>query len=295
MRAGRWLLTGAVVVGLMACSALQVAYRQAPNLSYWWINGQVGLSDAQSPLVRQDVDAFFAWHRQQGLPELTSQLRRWQAQARNDWSADQVCREVEWLRGRGLQALDQVLPALARMSLQLQPAQLQRLERKQADSNRDFRQDFVDGNTQARTDKRVERTSKRLKQFYGSVSPEQEALLRQWLDRSPWDAQRAFAERQRRQQDMRDTIRLVQASHGNRPAGDTAAAPMAVQTALRAVAERALNPSAPDAKAYNEAFLRHSCAQLAAVHNSMSPNQRQELARTLGRYADELTSIMRPD
>ncbi len=289
-----WLL-GAAVAVLAACSTVQLAYRQAPNLSYWWIDRQLDLNDAQEALVRQDVDAFFAWHRQQGLPELTSQLRRWQAQARNDWTADQVCREVEWLRGRAWQAIDQALPAAARLSLQLQPAQLQRLARQQADSNQDFQEDFVDGSPQARIDKRVERTSKRFTQFYGSVSAEQEALLRQWLARSPWDGQRALAERQRRQQDMRDTVRAVQTAHGSRPAGDTAAAPAAVQTALRAVAERALNPSAPETKAYNDAFQRHSCAQLAALHNSMSAAQRQELARTLGRYADDLASFTRPD
>jgi hypothetical protein len=295
MRPVRLWLLGAAVSVLAACSAVQLAYRQAPNLSYWWIDRQLNLDDAQEALLRQDVDAFFVWHRQQGLPELTSQLRRWQAQARNDWTAEQVCREVDWLRGRAWQALDQTLPAAARLSLQLQPVQLQRLARQQAESNQEFRKDFVDGSPQVRIDKRVERTSKRLQQFYGSLSTEQEALLRQWLARSPWDGQRALAERQRRQQDMRDTIRLVQTSHGSRPTGDASAAPAVVQTALREAAERALNPSAPDAKAYNEAFQRHSCAQLAAIHNSMSANQRQELARTLGRYADELTSVMRPD
>ena len=96
-----WLL-GAAVAVLAACSTVQLAYRQAPNLSYWWIDRQLDLNDAQEALVRQDVDAFFAWHRQQGLPELTSQLRRWQAQARNDWTVDQVCRDVDWVRERAL-------------------------------------------------------------------------------------------------------------------------------------------------------------------------------------------------
>jgi hypothetical protein len=41
--------------------------------------------------------------------------------------------------------------------------------------------------------------------------------------------------------------------------------------------------------------MQHSCAQLAAVHNSMNPAQRTELARTLGNYADELGSFTRPD
>jgi hypothetical protein len=294
-RAARWWLLGAAVAVLSACSAVQLAYRQAPNLMAWWINGQFNFNDAQAALVRQDVDAFFAWHRQQGLPELTGQLRRWQAQARNDWTADQVCREVDWVRERALQALDQGMPAMARMSLQLQPAQLQRLERKQAERNQEFREDFVQGSADERLDKRVERTAKRLKQFYGSLSAEQEALLRQWLARSPWDAQRSLADRQRQQQDIRDTIRLVQTRHGTRPSGDATPAPAAVQNTLRAIADRSLQPSDPQARASQEAFVRHSCAQLAAVHNSMSPAQRQELARTLGRYADELASFMRPD
>lgn len=294
-RAARLWLLGATVAVLAACSTVQLAYRQAPNLMMWWINGQFSFNDAQAALVRQDVDAFFVWHRQQGLPELTAQLRQWQARAGRDWSADEVCREVDWVRERGLQALDQGMPAMARMSLQLQPAQLQRLESKQAERNRDFAKDFVDGTPQSRLDKRVERTAKRLKQFYGSLSTEQEALLRQWLERSPWDPQRSLADRQRLQQDIRDSIRLVQTRHGTRPSGDTAPAPAAVHTTLRAIADRTLQPSDPQARASQEAFVRHSCAQLAALHNSMSAAQRQALARTLGRYADDLGSFMRPD
>jgi hypothetical protein len=294
-RPARWAVGLLAVSLLAACSALQLAYRQAPNLTYWWLNGQFSFNDAQSVLVRQDVDSFFAWHRKQALPELSNQLRRWQGLARSDWNTDQVCREVDWVRARLLQAFDQSAPAMARMSLQLQPGQLDRLKRKQTERNQEVRDDFVDGDTQARLDRRLERTAKRMRQFYGSLTTEQEALLRSWLARSPWDAQRSLSERMRLQQDIRDTIRLVQTTHGSRQPGDTAAAPVAVQISLRSVLDRAVNPSNPTTKAYNDAFMQHSCAQLAAVHNSMSPAQRTELARTLGNYADELGSFTRPD
>jgi hypothetical protein len=187
------------------------------------------------------------------------------------------------------------MPAMARMSLQLQPAQLQRLERKQTERNQDFIEDFVSGTPQERLDKRVERSAKRIKQFYGSLSSDQEALLRQWLERSPWDAQRALASRQRLQQDIVNSVRAVQSRHRTRPSGDTAPAPTGVATALRAIADSALQPADPATRANQDAFQRHSCAQLAALHNSMSAAQRQELDRTLGRYADDLASFIRPD
>ena len=294
-RPARWAVGLLAVSLLAACSALQLAYRQAPNLTYWWLNGQFSFNDAQSVLVRQDVDSFFAWHRKQALPELSNQLRRWQGLALSDWKADQVCREVDWVLARLLQAFDQSAPAMARMSLQLQASQLLSWQQKQTDSNEEFQEDFVQGDTQERLDRRLERTAKRMRQFYGSLSTEQEALLRSWLARSPYNPQKALTERLRRQQDIRDTIRLVQTTHGSRQPGDTAAAPVAVQISLRGVLDRAVNPSNPTTKAYNDAFMQHSCAQLAAVHNSMNPAQRTELARTLGNYADELGSFTRPD
>ena len=59
----RALVLGLLSLVLVGCSALRLAYNQAPSLGYWWIDGYADLNEAQTGQLRRDIDAFFAWHR----------------------------------------------------------------------------------------------------------------------------------------------------------------------------------------------------------------------------------------
>ena len=56
----RALVLGLLSLVLVGCSALRLAYNQAPSLSYWWIDGYADLNEAQTGQMRRDIDAFFA-------------------------------------------------------------------------------------------------------------------------------------------------------------------------------------------------------------------------------------------
>jgi hypothetical protein len=66
----------ALVLVLGACSTARLAYNQAPNLLYWWLDGYMDFTSAQSPQARQDIDAFLAWHRSNELPTYARQLQQ---------------------------------------------------------------------------------------------------------------------------------------------------------------------------------------------------------------------------
>ena len=88
----------ALLALLGGCTAARLAYNQAPNLSYWWIDSHVDFAADQSFDVRNDIDAFFQWHRREELPVYAGLLREWQAMAARDVEAREVCAQADTVR-----------------------------------------------------------------------------------------------------------------------------------------------------------------------------------------------------
>jgi hypothetical protein len=272
----RTLVVLGLVAGLAACTAARFAYNQAPQLSHWWLDRHFDFDDSQSAQVRDEIDGFFAWHRREELPVYADWLRQWQTTARRDITPEETCAQFETIRARLWRAGEQTLAPFARLAQGLTPAQLQYLQQRQASSNDDFERDFLRGTPAQRLERRLDTAASRSERFYGPLSPEQRQLLRQWLERSPWDPQRTQAERLRRQADLLHALREAQREPAR--AGD----------ALRAHAERLLRSPTPGYQAHSEAAVRHGCAQFAALHNSTTPAQRERAARELQGYEADL-------
>lgn len=266
----------ATVLALTACTTARLAYTQAPTLSYWWLDSHFDFDGEQASQVRGDIDGFFAWHRREELPVYADQLRRWQAMAPHDISADEACQQFETARRRLVGASERLIEPFARLAPQLTPAQLEHLNRRQARSNDEFARDFLRGTPEQRLQRRLDATVERYERFYGRLSDAQREGLRQSLAASPWDAQRTQAERERRQADLLHALREAQAQ------------PARARALLRGYAERLVVSPTPGYAAQSEAAIRHGCAQFAALHNSATPGQRERLARQLQGYEKDL-------
>lgn len=295
-RCWRALALAAAALLLAGCSALQLGYNQAPSLIYWWVDGYADLDDAQSTRVRQDIDRFLAWHRQTELPAYAERLRQWRALAAGDLSADQVCAQTEVLRSAADRLIERGHEPLARLALSITPAQLLHMERHQAKGNEGFEKDFLRGNAQQRLERRLERAVDRYETLYGSLSKAQVALVRQGLLDSPFDPERALAERRARQAELLKLIRQSQATPAAGAGRQTidAPAPRAAADALRAWLQRGLFTS-PTAGGDAAGWVRHGCQAFAALHNSTSPAQRQHAQQEIRRYEDDLRALVSAD
>lgn len=292
-RLRRFGLLLAVSLLVAGCSALQLGYNQAPSLVYWWVDGYADLDDLQSARLRTDIDRLLAWHRQSELPAYADRLRRWQALSLQNLSGEQVCAQAEHLRSATERLLDQGHEALAHLALTLAPGQLQHLERHQTKSNQSFEKDFLRGTPVQRLQRRLDRTVDRYETLYGRLTPAQRQQVRASLEASPFDAERALAERRARQAELRELIRQLQGPPGPRLANDSPAPPAAAQ-ALRAWLQRGLfaSPSAQDERA---GWVRHGCEAFATLHNSTTPAQRQHAQRLLARYENDLRTLATRD
>ena len=288
------LALAATLLTLGACSTTRLAYNQAPNLLYWWLDGYMDFDAMQSGQARQDIDTFLAWHRSTELPAYARQLQQWQTLATQDMTPAQACAQFDAVRAAVQRAGERGLEPLTRLALRLTPEQQAHLQRHQTKSNESFEQDFVRGSLEQHPRQRLDKAVGRYEMLYGRLSPAQRELLETSLRQSPWDAQRTQQERLRRQADLRQTLQAIQGmagvaetnGAGNGPVGAAALA------ASRSYLARVMNSPTPGYSAYSQTQVQHGCTQFAALHNATTPEQRANAVRVLKAYEDDLRALV---
>lgn len=277
------MLAVLTLVGLLqACSALKIIYNQAPELVYWYLDGHVDLSGAQTLQVKDELTKLQGWHRQNELPGYIAALQQLQPQLRSDMNADAVCAVAADVRGKLAALSERAEPAAAALAATLSAAQLAHLERRFAKDNARYQDDFLDTAPKERRDKRYQRTVRRAEMLYGHLEVAQLAVISQRIDQSSFDAERSHAETQRRQSDALQTLRTL-------AAGQTS--PDDAKTAIRALFERTWQSPNPDYRNYRAQLTQEGCQTLAAIHNSTTAAQRNEAVQTLRRYERDFTAL----
>ncbi len=268
------IISGLLLAVLVGCSAVQTGYNNAPVLVNWWLDGYLDFDETQSRTVRAGLDGLHAWHRREELPAYADLLRSAQQPAGGPVSAAQVCVVLDQARVHMRRLGAQSAQILADLAPTLQPEQLRHLAREFEKSNRKWRAERLEGSPAELLDRRMDRTISRYEDFYGRLSDAQLALLRQRLADSSYDAQLAWAERQRRQQDI---LRVLQEHRG----GDR---PAHIKAEMLALVQRSLEPPDLAMRAGYERLIREGCETIAALHESASPAQRRRVVERLRDY-----------
>ena len=281
----RFLMIGAIVM-LQACSAIKLAYNNAPEFGFWWLDAYADFNDTQAPAVRTELARLLQWHRNEELPKITELLQKTQRLASADTTPAAVCDLFSETRARFNAVTGQAEKATATLALSLSPAQIVHLEGKLAKNNKEWRADWLQLSGKELFEKRLKANVERAQEFYGTLEERQLTALRAALEASSYDAQLSYTERQRRQQDLLQTLRQTTG------AGPGVASPVAVNNrapaeglaALRGYLDRANKSPNPVYRAYSDKLITESCASFAALHNSTTPEQRERAVRRLAAY-----------
>lgn len=280
---GRVILL-AVVVMLPACSVIKITYNQAPELLYWYFDGYVDFTGAQSPQIKADLNRLHAWHRQTQLPGYILLLQDAQRQVRGDLNPSQVCVIFADVRGKLLVVYERAVPSVALLAASFDASQLQHMERRFAKGNADYRDDFLDATPEAVRRQRLKKAVSRAETLYGRLDDKQVEMVGRMIDESGFNAARSYAERLRRQRDLLETFRQLLA----RPAAEK------TDSAVKAVSglmERAV--TSPDAsyRGYAEKLTADNCKSFSELHNATSTAQRNKAAAILNGYEKDLAAL----
>ncbi|KZT13789.1 hypothetical protein A1D30_22020 [Acidovorax sp. GW101-3H11] len=277
-------VVGLVLAGLLmaGCSTVKLAYNQAPQLLSWQLNRYLDLTQPQAERVRDELADLHRWHRDILLPEHAGLLQKLRQQLPAPMSAEQACRAYADLRTQIDQLLARAEPSLVWLASDLSEAQIRSLQKKQADSNADWKKEWLDPPPDKLREHRYQLLLSRTEDFYGTLQEPQKAALRSYISQSSFDPQRTYAERQRRQQDLVQVLRKIAAERGNTDQ---------TRALLRGYLAR-LNTS-PDAayQRYATTLVDEGCAGFALVHSAMTPAQRLQAVASIGAYEQDFIAL----
>ena len=171
----------------------------------------------------------------------------------------------------------------AEVVLTLTPQQIQNIERRYAKVNEEFRDDHLEGDESRRLKKSIKRTIERAEFFYGDLDKAQQALIGQWVTRSPYEVNIWNTERHRRQQDLVQMLRRLNADNSTQ---DKA------QAALRAYLERIYHSPNDNYRKYAEQLWVYNCAFVANLHNTTTAMQRKHAVKKLKDWESEIRSLV---
>jgi hypothetical protein len=282
---GRWFLL-AVVLWLQGCSAVKLGYQQLPNLSYWWLDSAVSFNDAQSAQAKDALTQLQRWHKREELPVYADLLQRLAMQSAEPLQAQQICNAWEDIDKAMDRTMRQTVRLAAPVALMLGPEQLSHLNQHWAGKNKDWDKEWVQGSASERLERRLGKTVERYSDFYGPLSAAQTAMVKAQLQQSAWSPEWGQRDRLRRHQDLMTA--LQKASQSN------ASALPKVEADLWGVWERWMAPPDAAGRAVVQKMIVQGCENLAQLHNSASPEQRQRAARRLRAYEQDLRDLLKP-
>ncbi|MGL4435505.1 MAG: DUF6279 family lipoprotein [Giesbergeria sp.] len=270
-------LTILLVWGLLlqGCSAVKLAYNQVPQLAYWQLNRYLDLSDAQTDRVRSELDLLLQWHRSTMLPQHARLLQQVQQHLPGTVTPEQACRIYDDARIQLDAVWAQAEQQLLWLAPQLSPAQIRTLEMQQAQSNVDWKKQWLDASPEQMREQRYKQLLSRAETFYGTLDEPAREALRSYVARSSFDPQRSYVERLRRQKDLVEVLQGIaqNGSDHQRTLG-----------LLRGYRTRYNASPDPAYQRYAQRLVEEGCEAFARMHNAMAPVQRLQAVQSLKGY-----------
>lgn len=274
------LLVVLALLGLMqACSTIKIAYNQAPELAYWYLDDYIDFTPTQSTLIKSEFKKIQAWHRQTQLPIYAEEVRQLQPKMLAEVTAQAACSAFATARVQLTTLAQQAEPSVLALVATIDAAQTRDMAERFEKSNKKYRKEWLEGSAQKKRTKRLKDAVDRAEKMYGSLDDRQTAWLGQRIDASPFDANINYAERVRRQQDALQTLQTIQAN------------PARIQTEMKGFLARALESPNPAFRSYTARLLQENCQTFADLHALMNANQRAKAQQVLQGYEQDFKTL----
>jgi len=272
----RGLLLGALLLVLCACSSLRLAYNNAPELGYFWLDRYVDFDKAQGKRVSAELEQLLRWHRSEELPLIAELLQNAQTLALQTPSGPQLCALNQTVLQRSEAIGLHAVPAAAAIVTTLTSQQLANLAKAYEKSNRKMREEWRSAQAQG-MDNRTLKSLERLEDMYGSLSSAQRRLFQDAMAATGFDSARYLEEVHARQQITLQTLDKLRNA-------DSATAQAALVAWIKMFSQSA-NP------AYREYYAQvtaQTCQAFAQLHAQTTLAQRRHMADYLKDYEQQV-------
>jgi hypothetical protein len=269
------------VLSLAGCNKLGLLYDYADKLVLYNVEENFDLEKAQRVRLKEDVEAYFQWHRKAMLPAYADFLTFVADSARDGLRPDEI--EAGYARYRELyrRTMEPVAEKSAALLLGLTAEQIDTWIEKQRKKNRKSRKD-MSGSPQERLEHRGKKTIDEMEDWTGRLSKDQKDRIRTLNGSLPWNGLLAL--------DLREKVQEQAAAMAKRRAP---ADSLRAYLAAYYMGEEALK-SAEFRQRYRE-FERRLRTLIHMIHNILTEEQKARFLQQVEKLAQEFRSRSQPE
>jgi hypothetical protein len=201
----------ALLALLAACSTLRLAYDHADVYVKYRAGQYLDLKGAQDHELAQRIDSFFAWHRENALPEYARVAEEAAARVGKGLSREDLVWGYDSIVAHARLGLRDAARRIAPLLDRLTPEQAAFMEKGFAEDNRKFARENLRGSEEDRRKRRAKRVEERLEDWVGNLSQAQVERVREYSERAPLMGELRDRERRRLQAEVLGMVRARQA------------------------------------------------------------------------------------
>jgi len=201
------LISLGLATTLGGCSVVRLAYNNSDWLLLKEMNSYLNLSRVQETAAFERLRLRLEEHRRDELPEYLAYLRRVRPAAEDGLSEG----ETDWTVERGYElariTVARTIPAITPSLVGLLDEQIDNLESRLTEVNRNFRHEYLPKSEAERTARHAQRTIKRIEHWTGALREEQRDLAARLRNSFPESAEAWLAYHMEQQQHLLSLLR----------------------------------------------------------------------------------------
>jgi hypothetical protein len=193
---------------LAGCSMVRLGYGQLDTIAAWRAEQYFDLDSAQKEDFLRRFRPLHDWHRREQLPDYAAFLDQFGARVQKGLASADVHWLVSGVRARYAAIAERGANDAAALLTTVTPAQLEALQRRFDRDNRSFiREHRLDSGPEERQRARVRRALAQLRDWVGTLAPEQERRIEAMARALPEIEPLRHEERMRRQREFLELMR----------------------------------------------------------------------------------------
>lgn len=269
---------------LPGCSMLSLGYGQLDTFAAWTANDYFDMGPDQRQEFSRRFDHLHDWHRYEQLPEYAAFLTATRSRLQDGIKREDVLWVIEGLKKRYRTVVSRGADDAAAMLMTVTPAQIELLKRQWDRDNHRFTRDYrINDSVQEQREARLKRGFKRITDWTGSLTSEQEAKIAAIVNEWPPIHRLRYEDRLRRQ---REFLQLLSQRGDARRFTDR----------LRHWLSHWEEGRDPEYARIYEDWEQKQADFYITVERMLTPQQRAAVLRRVQSYIDDFTRLaQRPD
>ena len=273
----RTILLGVALLATTSCNKLRMGYEYADWLIIYSVEDNFDLNKVQRTRLKEDVAAYFKWHRNQMLPKYADFLT-WTATGVKDGLRTAeidsgYARYQVLMRGTMQPVVDKAIIMLGGLT----PVQIETWVERQKKKNLKLRKDFS-GSAEENFEHRYGKIIEELEDWTGKLTPDQKARIKALNHTLPWNGNLWLDTREKAQDRLADLLRKR-------------ASPAELRRFLE---EFYLHPEKMRTKEYKvkyKEFEMRMRTMILIIHNMLTPEQKQHFLNQVEKLATDFRTL----